>query len=210
MVFEVEVLDLGLNNVASLVNSLKKSGADEVRVVNNPAEYSGSNLLVLPGVGAFGASMEVLNTTGLIQVVQKHVESGDFLMGICLGMQLLTDKSEESPGVPGIGLIPGTVEKLVPTNDTRVPHIGWSPLEASSLGIDAFPSLKENLDYYFVHSYAVQLSNSEYLVAETEFGQNSVTASFMKDNVIGFQFHPEKSSNSGLKLLRDVVGYVNG
>lgn len=210
MVFEVEVLDLGLNNVASLVNSLKKSGANEVRVVRKPEEYTGSNLLVLPGVGAYGAAMEVLNNSELIDVVRKQIQSGDFLMGICLGMQLLAEQSQESPGVPGIGVIPGEVYKLEATKEVRVPHIGWSPLITSELGEEAFPSLKDQLDYYFVHSYAVKLSDPSILVAEATFGESQVTASFMQENVIGFQFHPEKSSNSGIKLLKDVVSYING
>ena len=207
MMARIEVLDLGLNNVTSVCRGFEAAGADIVRVADRPADHSTCELMVLPGVGAFGAAMDRLRESGLDRVVLDHAERGGKLLGICLGMQLLTDTSDESPGITGLGLVPGVCRRLPSQVGERVPHIGWS---GSSIldGDGLVPHPQSGFDYYFVHSYHVVLRDAADQIAESRFGSLSFTAAAGRENVVGFQFHPEKSSKTGLRLLRDVVEWA--
>jgi glutamine amidotransferase len=205
----VDVLDLGINNLASLCRALREVGGVDVRTVASAGEATDTDLLILPGVGAYGAAMRELDVRGLVDVVRDHVGAGKPLLGVCLGMQLLGDTSEESPGVSGLGLIPATVTKLTATGDVRVPNMGWSSLEPAEPA-QKFPTLLRAFDFYFVHSYAMVPSEEDDVLVRCAFGQTAFVAGVLRDNVLGLQFHPEKSSRGGLQLLTDVVAWAHG
>jgi len=209
MAIEVEVLDLGINNLASLCRGLTEAGALELRTVSSGAESRGSDLLVLPGVGAYGAAMQELESRGLDEVVRRQVDSGGCLFGVCLGMQLLGSGSEESPGVSGLGFIPGQVRKLVSTAEARVPNMGWTGL-ARAKATEGFATLDSPLDFYFVHSFSLVPDDESSILATSEFGGRDFVSGVLSENVLGFQFHPEKSSRPGKLLLADVLAWANG
>lgn len=193
----VAVLDYKMSNLLSAAKALEVLGA-QVVVAETPAQADGADAVVLPGVGHFDEAMRRLGDAGLGGTVRRAAESGVPVLGICLGMQLLLDSSEEAPGVPGLGLIPGAVRRL--ETDRKVPQIGWNPVEWSpgvplgTLG----PASRRT--YYFVHSYAAQPSDPAHVAGRADYGGEFVAA-VARDHVAGVQFHPEKSSRAGLALL---------
>jgi glutamine amidotransferase len=209
MHIEVEVLDLGINNLASLVRGLGEAGASDLRMIASADETRGADLLVLPGVGAFGAAVAELEARGLGNLVQQHVRAGGYLFGVCLGMQLLGTDSDETPGSAGLDLIPGHVRKLEATGAARVPNMGWSGLSARG-GHEQFPSLAKPLDFYFVHSFALAPAHDDDVLAVSEFGESTFVSGVLHDRVMGMQFHPEKSSRAGAQLLGDVLEWARG
>lgn len=191
----ITIVDYGMGNLRNVMRACAEIGA-EARVTSDPGFVRSASSLILPGVGAFGEAVRRIDEMGLRQVVLDHARAGRPLLGICLGMQLLLDSSEESPGAEGLGLIPGTVKKL--GDSVKVPHIGWNdvvPVSPSPL----FPDRNEAPVAYFVHSYYVAVRPET--VAVTEYGVR-YSASIRKANVYGVQFHPEKSQIAGLNLLR--------
>ena len=209
MAIEVEVLDLGINNLASLRRGLRDAGAKDLRVVASSNASRGADLMVLPGVGAFGAAMTELSERGLDETLRRHVASGGYLFGVCLGMQLLATASEESPGVTGLDLIPGQVRRLIPNSGTRVPNMGWGSSQARET-TDQFSVLNRPVDFYFVHSFAVVPDNDASILAISEFGEQPFVSAIARDNIIGVQFHPEKSSRPGSELLSQVLEWADG
>lgn len=196
----IRIIDYGVGNLFSLRSSLRAIGID-ADYTGNPAEIRKADKLILPGVGAFRDAREALRSTGLDRVVQEEVGKGKSLMGICLGMQMLFDRSYEYGEYEGLGLIPGEIvpmEGRIP-KDLPIPHIGWNELMLKQPS----PLMKNtaNGDYvYFVHSYYAE-TPAEYVIATTDYGVE-MTAAIQKDNVYGCQFHPEKSSEVGLSILK--------
>lgn len=196
----IRIIDYGVGNLFSLRSSLRAIGID-ADYTGNPAEIRKADKLILPGVGAFRDAREALRSTGLDRVVQEEAGKGKPLMGICLGMQMLFDKSYEYGEYEGLGLIPGEIvpmEGRIP-KELPIPHIGWNELALKQPS----PLMKNtaNGDYvYFVHSYYAE-TPAEYVIATTEYGVE-MTAAVQKDNVYGCQFHPEKSSEVGLSILK--------
>lgn len=196
----IRIIDYGVGNLFSLKSSLRAIGID-VDYTGNPAEIRKADKLILPGVGAFRDAREALRSTGLDRVVQEEAGKGKPLMGICLGMQMLFDRSYEYGEYEGLGLIPGEIvpmEGRIPKN-LPIPHIGWNELMLKQPS----PLMKNtaNGDYvYFVHSYYAE-TPAEYVIATTDYGVE-MTAAVQKDNVYGCQFHPEKSSEVGLSILK--------
>lgn len=196
----IRIIDYGVGNLFSLRSSLRAIGID-ADYTGNPAEIRKADKLILPGVGAFRDAREALRSTGLDRVVQEEVGKGKSLMGICLGMQMLFDRSYEYGEYEGLGLIPGEIvpmEGRIP-KDLPIPHIGWNELMLKQPS----PLMKNtaNGDYvYFVHSYYAE-TPAEYVIATTDYGVE-MTAAVQKDNVYGCQFHPEKSSEVGLSILK--------
>lgn len=196
----IRIIDYGVGNLFSLRSSLRAIGID-ADYTGDPAEIRKADKLILPGVGAFRDAREALRSTGLDRVVQEEAGKGKPLMGICLGMQMLFDRSYEYGEYEGLGLIPGEIvpmEGRIP-KELPIPHIGWNELALKQ------PSLlmknTVNGDYvYFVHSYYAE-TPAEYVIATTEYGVE-MTAAVQKDNVYGCQFHPEKSSEVGLSILK--------
>lgn len=196
----IRIIDYGVGNLFSLRSSLREIGID-ADYTGNPAEIRKADKLILPGVGAFRDAREALRSTGLDRVVQEEAGKGKPLMGICLGMQMLFDRSYEYGEYEGLGLIPGEIvpmEGRIP-KDLPIPHIGWNELMLKQPS----PMMKNtaNGDYvYFVHSYYAE-TPTEYVIATTDYGVE-MTAAVQKDNVYGCQFHPEKSSEVGLSILK--------
>ena len=196
----IRIIDYGVGNLFSLKSSLRAIGID-ADYTGNPAEIRKADKLILPGVGAFRDAREALRSIGLDRVVQEEAGKGKPLMGICLGMQMLFDRSYEYGEYEGLGLIPGEIvpmEGRIP-KDLPIPHIGWNELMLKQ----SSPLMKNtaNGDYvYFVHSYYAE-TPAEYVIATTDYGVE-MTAAVQKDNVSGCQFHPEKSSEVGLSILK--------
>lgn len=196
----IRIIDYGVGNLFSLRSSLRAIGIN-ADYTGNPAEIRKADKLILPGVGAFRDAREALRSTGLDRVVQEEAGKGKPLMGICLGMQMLFDWSYEYGEYEGLGLIPGEIvpmEGRIP-KDLPIPHIGWNELMLKQPS----PLMKNtaNGDYvYFVHSYYAE-TPAEYVIATTDYGVE-MTAAVQKDNVYGCQFHPEKSSEVGLSILK--------
>lgn len=194
------IIDYGVGNLFSLVSSLKAVGVKAV-VTNNPEEIRKADRLILPGVGAFGDAAKKLFDSGLCGVITEKVQNGTPIMGICLGMQLLFEKSYEYGEHKGLGFLKGKVigmENTIPEG-LKIPHIGWNALKFTKQS-PIFKYINEGDCVYFVHSfYAVDCEDS--LIATTEYGKD-LTAAVGKGNVYGCQFHPEKSGSVGLKILK--------
>lgn len=198
------IIDYGVGNLFSLACSFKAIGA-ETEITRDPARIEAAERVILPGVGAFGDAMEKLRATGLIPVLKREAERKPFL-GICLGMQLLFDQSEEYGLHDGLGLIPGRVCDLradLSDKSLKVPHMGWNSLEF--VRDDPFFKYVRNGEYaYYVHSFYAK-DCAENTLAVSRYGNVAVTGVVSRGNVRGTQFHPEKSGDAGLRLLRAFV-----
>ena len=196
----IAIIDYGVGNLFSLASSFKTIGYETV-VTGDPETIKKADKLILPGVGAFGDAVNKLRTSGLDKVVIEEVKSGKYLMGICLGMQMLFDKSFEYGEHEGLGLIKGEVipmENTIPKN-LKIPHIGWNALHFKTRS-PLFKYINDGDCVYFVHSYYAE-NCMDSLIATTEYGKE-LTAAVQNKNVFGCQFHPEKSGNVGLNILK--------
>ena len=196
----IAVIDYGVGNLFSLCSSLERIGAD-ARITSDPEEVRRAEKLILPGVGAFADAAAKLRASGLDAVIREQAANGKEIMGICLGMQLLFEKSYEFGEHTGLGLLKGNViamEGTIPKG-LKIPHIGWNAL-AFRRESRLLRYIQEGDCVYFVHSFYVDPS-AESVAATAEYGRE-VTAVVQKDNVMGCQFHPEKSGEVGLKILR--------
>ena len=209
---KVAVIDYGVGNLLSVKRGLEHCGAD-VTVTADHAQIITAPRVVLPGVGAFDAAMQELRRLGLVEVIHEVARLGTPFLGICLGMQLLLDESDEFGVTAGLGLIPGRVI-LVPPNTVsgepqRIPHIGWNALiPACSSGNWSGTLLEDNKPgeaVYFVHAFTALPTDPNYRVAECVYGGRRVAAMIGRGNIMGCQFHPEKSGEVGLKILRRFV-----
>ncbi len=196
----IGIIDYGLGNIFSLRSSIKAIG-EEVTVTGDADEIRACDKLVLPGVGAFRDAANLLADTGLDAVIREEAARGKYILGICLGMQLLLDKSYEYGEWDGLGLIPGVIRpiKEALTEDLLIPQIGWNALTLYH-NHPVFTDTRQGDYVYFVHSYYADAA-PEHVIATTEYGA-ILTAAVAKDNVIGCQFHPEKSGPVGLKILK--------
>ncbi|MFD2614021.1 imidazole glycerol phosphate synthase subunit HisH [Paenibacillus gansuensis] len=195
----IAIIDYGMGNLHSVSKAVERLGF-EALVTSDEKEILAADGAILPGVGAFGDAMENLRVTGLEETVRKYAASGKPLLGICLGMQLLFDRSEEYGDHRGLGLLPGSVVRF--QGSYKVPHMGWNRLEAKRGS--ALLEGTGNGHVYFVHSYHVLPDREEDLLAVTDYHQ-PVSAVVGRDNVYGMQFHPEKSGEAGMRLLRNFL-----
>ena len=196
----VAVLDYGIGNLRSAQKALEHVGAD-ARLTADPAVVAAADAVVLPGVGAFGACMQALRGAGLEAVVHESVASGRPFLGICVGMQMLFDGSDEDPADPGLGVIPGRVRWI--TDQLPRPQMQWNQLSVRA-DEPMFQSLGEHPWVYFVHSLHAVPTDPAAVVATCDYG-GTVNAAFRSGNVFATQFHPEKSGPAGLGLLRNFV-----
>lgn len=196
----VAIIDYDAGNVKSVEKAVAALGKN-VTVTRNPEEILSAKYVILPGVGAFGDAMEKLHQYGLTDTIHKVVERKTPFLGICLGLQLLFESSEESPGVDGLGILPGKIVRIPEQDDLKIPHIGWNSLSYPSQG-RLFRGVPEQSYVYFVHSYYLQADEPEIVKAVTEYGA-LIHASVEKDNVFACQFHPEKSSETGMAILQN-------
>jgi glutamine amidotransferase len=197
----IAIVDYGVGNIYSLNSSLKYIGADS-KISSDRDEIRRADRILLPGVGAFADAAEKLRATGLDRVVCEEAESGKPLIGICLGMQMLLERSFEFGEHKGLGLIEGSVRPIsdVIPSGLKIPHIGWNALNFSGEKNPIFKYVNEGECVYFVHSYYGAYCDDS-VIATAEYGAN-LTAAVAKDNVYGCQFHPEKSGEIGLKILK--------
>lgn len=191
------IVDYGLGNLGSVSRGFARAGI-ETKISRDLNEIQNADSLILPGVGAFRDAINALNDLGLVNPIKEFVKSGKYMIGICLGMQLLYEKSFEYGEYDGLGLIEGNVEFL--DIDLKVPHMGWNNLKFEKSNDDILKYIKEDSYVYFVHSYYVNSSNKE-LVAYTEY-ENKIPGIVRKGNIYGLQFHPEKSGEVGENILR--------
>jgi imidazole glycerol-phosphate synthase subunit HisH len=198
----VAVLDYGVGNLHSAAKALDRVGA-EVRVVPTVAEAGGAAGLVVPGVGAYGACLNGLASAGGAAAVARWLEGGRPLLGICVGMQLLFEASEEGPVGDGVGVVPGKIRRL--TGPVKIPHIGWDEVTVRP-GSRLFAGLGDGTRFYFVHSYAPE-PDGDAVAAVCDYG-GRFAAAVEHGNLFGTQFHPEKSGRSGLALLANFVTVV--
>lgn len=198
----IAIIDYDAGNVKSVEKALQALN-QEVIITKDKELLLKADKVILPGVGAFGDAMEKLHAYGLVEVIQKLVEMKKPFLGICLGLQLLFEESEESPGVKGLGILKGKIVRF-PQSDLKVPQIGWNSLEFPKKSV-LFNGMKSGEYVYFVHSYYLK-AEEDIVVATTEYGV-TVHAAVEKDNVFACQFHPEKSSNVGLNILKNFVEY---
>ena len=203
----IAVIDYDAGNIKSVEKALLYLGQD-VMVTRDPGIILGAEGVILPGVGAFGDAMEKLYAYGLVPVIQQCVREDKPFLGICLGLQLLFESSEESPGVEGLGVLKGKVLRLPGESGLKIPHIGWNDLRFPNSG-RLFQGIQEGAYVYFVHSYYLKAEEESIVTATTEYGAN-VHASVEQGNVFACQFHPEKSSDVGMQILRNFVEVTKG
>lgn len=194
----IAIIDYNMGNISSVNNAFKRIGAD-VRVTSSAAVIRNAGALVLPGVGAYRDAYSNLKKLKLIDVLEKDIPKKIFL-GICLGMHLLFEYSMENGKNSGMGILGGSVEKI--PSIVKVPHIGWNQLKILKKNSKILNGIVEGENFYFVHSYHVMPKNKDIISSVTDYGIE-ITAGIEKDNIYGIQFHPEKSSTNGLKLLEN-------
>jgi glutamine amidotransferase len=198
----IALVDYGMGNVRSVLNAFESIGT-EARLVSDPADVVAAEKVVVPGVGAFGDAMTALRERGLAQAIRDAAAAGRAVLGICLGMQLLASRSTEFGEHAGLDLIPGSVDYLATDAALRIPHVGWNDLTVRRAD-PILAGLADEPTFYFVHSFEFHPRDPDAVTAVTDYGR-AVTACVGRDRVFGVQFHPEKSGDDGLALLRSFV-----
>ncbi len=201
----IALIDYGIGNIKSVENSFLKAGA-EIRVTADPAVIDGSAAVILPGVGAYRDAFSNLDRRGLIEPIYKNIKLKPFL-GICIGMQLLFEYSLEDGKNKGLGIFKGSVQKI--PAGVKIPHMGWNQLNIIKKDSKVLKEISNGENFYFVHSYHAVPEDSSIVSGTTNYGTDLV-ASIEKDNIYGFQFHPEKSSIIGQKLLKNFLKLAEG
>lgn len=196
----IGIIDYDAGNIRSVEKALAYLGEETV-VSRDPQTLLKADKVILPGVGSFGDAMGNLHKYGLVPVIHDMVKSGKPLLGICLGLQLLFESSEESPGAEGLGILKGRILRIPPAPSLKIPHMGWNSLHLQNNG-RLFRGIPEDTYVYFVHSYYLHAEEPEIVKAITAYS-TEIHASVEKDNVFACQFHPEKSSTYGLKILEN-------
>ena len=194
----IAIIDYGAGNIKSVEKALVKLGGEPV-LTSDPEEVIKADKLILPGVGSFGSAMDSLNKLALSDAIREAVKRGIPLLGICLGLQLLFESSEESPGAGGLSLLPGKIVKIPPAEGLKIPHMGWNSLKISK-DSRLLGHLTGEPYVYFVHSYYLKAGDEKIVSATCDYGVK-IHAAVESENVFATQFHPEKSSETGLSIL---------
>ncbi len=198
----IAIIDYDAGNIKSVEKALKKLG-QEVSITRDAEVILHADKVILPGVGAFGDAMSNLKKYRLDEVIYQVVEKGTPFLGICLGLQLLFEKSEESKGVAGLGILEGEICRIPDCEGLKIPHMGWNSLHLTNDG-RLFHGIEEGAYVYFVHSYYLKAKDEAIVKATTEYSTH-IHASVEKGNVFACQFHPEKSSDVGMQILKNFV-----
>jgi len=199
----IAIVDYGMGNLKSVTNAFRSLGGD-VGITRNKKEIKESRAIVLPGVGAFGKCVENLKRFELFDLLKDMILNDKRYLGICLGMQILFDSSEEAPGIEGMGVVKGTVPRF--TGDVKVPHMGWNATELV-METDILSGIRSGEFFYFVHSYYCK-PEERVIATETQYGKR-FASSIQRKNLFACQFHPEKSQRAGLKLLSNFLKSCN-
>lgn len=197
----IAIIDYDAGNLRSVEKALLSIGEDAI-VTRDRDEILSADKVILPGVGAFGDAMKKLGEYGLVDTIHEAVDSGKPFLGICLGLQLLFRRSDESDGVEGLSILPGEILRIPDAPGIKIPHIGWNSLKVKD-DVRLFNGLGENPYVYFVHSYYLKADDENIVAATTEYGGTLIHASVQKDNVYACQFHPEKSGGVGMQILKN-------
>lgn len=201
----IAIIDYGAGNLQSVRKAFDYLGVP-TQVTSDPQVLLNAEAAILPGVGAFGDSMQALESVGMVQPIRDFVASNRPFLGICLGMQLLFEGSEESPGVPGLGILKGTIARIPGEKGLKIPHIGWNSLALRQRG-GLFQGLEEEPYVYFVHSYYLHASDPSIVSAQTEYGV-VIDAAVCRGSLHAVQFHPEKSGKTGLAMLKNFAAML--
>ena len=205
----IAVIDYGMGNLRSVEKALEISGAKTV-VTSSARAIAGCDKIVFPGVGAFGDAMKELKSRRLVEPIKDAIACGKPFLGLCLGLQLLFEKSEEAPGVKGLGILKGDVRRFrfKRGNALKVPHMGWNniaySLKLKAISLKLLRGVPDNSYMYFVHSYYAVPKNKKDILTTTDYGIKFASG-VCKDNIYGLQFHPEKSQELGLRILKNFV-----
>ena len=198
----IAIIDYDAGNLKSVEKALVSLGETPV-ITREKDVIQSADKVILPGVGAFGDAMEKLRQYGLVDVIRQVAKSGTPLLGICLGLQLLFESSEESPGVEGLGICKGKILRIPAKDGLKIPHMGWNSLRYDHTG-RLFSGIEEDSYVYFVHSYYLEAEDEEIVTASAEYAVH-IHASIEQGNVFACQFHPEKSSDVGLAILKNFI-----
>ena len=196
----IAIIDYDAGNLKSVEKALLSLGEDVV-VSREAGVLLAADKVILPGVGAFGDAMNKLKEYGLVEVINKIVAKNIPLLGICLGLQLMFEESDEAPGVKGLGLLKGKILRIPPKEGLKIPHMGWNSIDIKPQA-RLFKGIKNNSYVYFVHSYYLKADEEDIVAASTEYSVH-IHASVESGNIFACQFHPEKSSDIGLKILKN-------
>lgn len=203
----IAVVDYDMGNLHSVCKGLENAGATP-KITDLPAEILAADAVLLPGVGSFDPAIQHLRSRDLESPVKDAIASGKPFLGICLGLQILFDRSEEGKE-PGLGVIPGVVRRFKPEPGLTIPHMGWNQLDFPQPDVPLWANLPADPWVYFVHSYYVDPIEPSVKAATVTHGSQNVTAAIAKDNLMAVQFHPEKSSTAGLKMLDNFVEFLH-
>lgn len=202
---EISIIDSGLSNIYNVCQAFRYIGMT-ANIITNSNDKIG-DYLVLPGVGSFENGMTELHDRGLVDKITQHVTSNKPFLGICLGMQMMLEKSTEFGSFSGIGIIKGTVNRIPSYNANnikhKIPHIGWNQNNILNKTNKILKNIPNKMSMYFVHSYMAQVKNAEHLIASCDYNGISITSMISQNNSYGCQFHPEKSGDEGLMILRN-------
>lgn len=196
----IAIIDYDAGNLKSVEKALLHLG-EEVVVTRKQEDILGADKVILPGVGSFGVAMEKLNKYDLVDTIKKVIDKGTPFLGICLGLQLLFESSQETPDVKGLSILEGTIERIPEDGIHKIPHIGWNSLHFKS-DSRLFQNMDENSYVYFVHSFYLKATNEADVAATTDY-VTTIHAAVERDNIFACQFHPEKSGEVGLQILRN-------
>lgn len=202
----IAVVDYDMGNLHSACKGLENAGAKPI-ITDSPAELEKADAIVLPGVGAFDPAVQHLRSRHLEQPIKNAIAQGKPFLGICLGLQILFESSEEG-SEPGLGIIPGTVKRFQSEPGITIPHMGWNQLAFTQAECPLWADLLPNPWVYFVHSYYAAPSDATIQAATTTHGSQTVTVAIARDNLMAVQFHPEKSSDAGLRILANFVQFA--
>lgn len=204
---KIVVVDYGIGNVQSIINALSQFEDVNVVLSDSQDEILNADGLILPGVGAFKKAMEELNFRNLPSILNNYISLKKPFLGICLGMQLLFESSEEFGNSNGLGFVKGVVKPFPKSISDKLPHVSWNSIEMQELNWSGtiFDGIKNKDDFYFVHSYICKPKNQDIILSKTEYGGINFCSAIQQGNIYGCQFHPEKSASSGLKIIKNFV-----
>ena len=200
----IALVDYDAGNVKSVEKAIEKLGGEFI-LTSDPETVKNADAVILPGVGNFGDCMDKLISRGLDKAIRSFASSGKPFLGICVGLQLLFDESEESPGVPGLGILKGKIRRFTVSDELKVPQIGWNNIISCKGRL--FDGINEGTYFYFVHSYYLEAADPSIVSSRAEYGV-TFDSSVESGNVFATQFHPEKSSDAGLKVLKNFLDLV--
>ena len=203
----IAIIDYGAGNLQSVYKALRHIGCD-CFITRDRGEILRADGAVLPGVGSFGDTVDSLNEFGIKDTAVEYIKSGKPVLGICLGLQLLFPASEESPGAKGLGIFDGAITKISAGKGLKIPHMGWNSLDITKES-RLFRGVEDNPYVYFVHSYYLNAADKSIVAAQTHYGV-TIDAAVESGNVFATQFHPEKSGDVGLQILKNFAGIVRG